>query len=154
MARRTPAQTAAAFWDRVTECGGQPAPGGAYINDHTAVALICAAGHPRSPRPLHVLQGKGICRRGAGQDPAAAAFWIRVAERRVLAGADRGGQGLTGPAGVAGACRRRGHSGRASRRPSVSSGTVSVGQPTLVVGAATGQRAPSSFFSTRRVPRR
>jgi hypothetical protein len=53
-----------------------------YRNSQTPMAVRCAAGHTCRPRPQSVMQGQGICRVCARQDPATAeaAFRARLAE--------------------------------------------------------------------------
>lgn len=81
MARRTPAEAAAAFWARVDQLNGRPAPGAVFTKVSAPVALVCARGHECTPRPAAVLAGCHICRRCSQYDPAAeAAFWLRVRE--------------------------------------------------------------------------
>jgi len=52
---------AAAFWARVAELGGKPAPGAVYCGSGTPVRLICKLGHACKPSPTNVQKGRGVC---------------------------------------------------------------------------------------------
>ncbi|MFJ9611634.1 hypothetical protein ACIRS1_35400 [Kitasatospora sp. NPDC101176] len=70
-----------AFRARVAELGGEVLEP-AWTNTKTPHRVRCREGHVNAPRPDGVLQGQGICRTCAGNDPRAAetAFRARVAE--------------------------------------------------------------------------
>lgn len=70
----------AAFRARVEQLGGQVV--GEWVFNYEPVEVTCAAGHSCQPTPKSILQGNGICRTCAGQDPivAEAAFRTRIAQ--------------------------------------------------------------------------
>ncbi|MGO8959107.1 MAG: hypothetical protein ACLQFR_17330 [Streptosporangiaceae bacterium] len=79
-ADRDPAKAEAAFLTRMALMGATAL--GPYVNAHTGVPALCAAGHSVFARPHDVRKGLGICRVCAGQDPATAEaiFHARLAE--------------------------------------------------------------------------
>lgn len=80
-AGRDTGAAAVAFVVRVENLGGALAPGAAYVDAQTPVAVICAAGHACSPSPSHVQQGHDLCSTCSGMSSAQAAakFAGRVA---------------------------------------------------------------------------
>lgn len=79
-ARRSPADSEAAFRARLTELGAVLLV--PYATSKTPHLVRCAAGHACRPRPDRVAQGGGICSACAGNNPAVAEaqFRSRLAE--------------------------------------------------------------------------
>lgn len=65
-AGRDSATAKAAFLSRVAELGGTVL--GSYVAIGVPVLLRCKAGHECSPKPNHVMQGTGLCRKCAGKE--------------------------------------------------------------------------------------
>ena len=80
-AGRDPDAAAVAFVARVENLGGTLAPGAAYVDAQTPVAVICSVGHACHPSPTHVQQGRDLCAAcsGMGSALSAAKFAARVA---------------------------------------------------------------------------
>lgn len=81
-ASRDPAAAELRFRARVAELGGTLAPGQTWQGNATSLQVTCGEGHECAPRPSDVLQGGGLCRACAGNDPRTAerCFRERVEE--------------------------------------------------------------------------
>jgi hypothetical protein len=56
-------------WVRLQEIGCTPTKDAVYQGNHVPIPCVCKNGHLCNPRPIHILNGQGPCKKCAGNDP-------------------------------------------------------------------------------------